>query len=113
MDRQITFIEKVIGSNSTNENEVTSWDLIDSVPTVWAKVSQKGGKEAVVADQIRTVFNSMFVIDYREDITEEMRIVYNSKVFDIIGIIEHEESRDRYLQIQAEYIPNETFTIPT
>jgi SPP1 family predicted phage head-tail adaptor len=110
MDKQVTFIKKVIGSNTTNEDEVTAWQAIASNPTVWAKVVQRVGRELVVADQIQSIFQTQFVIDYRTDITEEMRLVYNSKVYNIISIIEHESSRNGYSLVSADVIPNETWT---
>lgn len=109
MDKQITFIQRVIGSNSTNEDEVTAWETIDTNETVWAKVIQYVGREVVVADQIQSVFRTQFVIDYRTDLKEEMRLVYNTKVYNIISIIEYESGRDNYLLVAADVIPNEKF----
>jgi SPP1 family predicted phage head-tail adaptor len=109
MDKQITFIKKVIGSNDTNEDEVTSWEIISLNPTVWSKVIQYVGREVVVADQIQAVFRTQFVIDYRTDINDEMRVVYNNKVYNIVSIIEHESSRGGYVLVAADVIPNETF----
>ena len=110
MDKQITFIKKVLDTNVTNEDEVTSWTTIASNPTIWAKVVQFVGREVVVADQIQAVFRTQFVIDYRTDLNDEMRIVYNNKVYNIVSIIEHESSRTGFLLIAADVIPNETFT---
>jgi SPP1 family predicted phage head-tail adaptor len=109
MDKQITFIKKVLDTNVTNEDEVTSWTQIATNPTVWTKVLQFVGREVVVADQIQSTFQTRFVVDYRTDLDEEMRIVYNSKVYNILSIIEHEGSRNTYLLILADSIPNETF----
>jgi SPP1 family predicted phage head-tail adaptor len=111
MDKQITFIQRVIGSNSTNEDEVTAWETIDTNATVWAKVIQYVGREVVVADQIQSVFRTQFVIDYRTDLKEEMRLVYNTKVYNIISIIEYESGRDNYLLVAADVIPNEEFVL--
>jgi SPP1 family predicted phage head-tail adaptor len=106
LDRKITFLKKIVGENITNEDETEGWEEIDSNPSVWAKVVQKGGRELVVADQIRVSFQTLFVVDWRDDLKEEYRIAHAGKVYDINGIIEHEESRKRYLQIIADVIPN-------
>jgi SPP1 family predicted phage head-tail adaptor len=106
MDKKITFIKKVLDSNITNEDEVVSWTQIAINPTVYTKVLQFVGREVVVADQIQSTFQTRFVIDYRTDLNEEMRIVYNTKVYNIISIIEHEGSREGYLLIVADSIPN-------
>jgi SPP1 family predicted phage head-tail adaptor len=110
LDRQITFIQKIVGSNITNEDATDGWERIESDATVWAKVSQKQGREVVVADQIQATFNTLFVIDYRTDLTEEMRVSYNGKVFNIISIIEHEGSRERYLSVYADLVHKAVFS---
>jgi len=111
LDRQIVFVQKIITSGSANEDALAGWEVIDSDSQVWAKVDQKPGAELVVADQIQSTLNTSFIIDYRTDITPEMRIVYASKYFNIISIAEHEESRDGFLMIAAEEVPNEVPTI--
>lgn len=110
MDRQIIFIKKVIGSNVTNEDEITDWIKVTNKPKVWAKVDQKAGREVVVSDQIQSVINTTFIIDWREDLTEENRAVLDEKVYNIISISEHEGSRRGFLMIQAEIIPKVTWT---
>jgi SPP1 family predicted phage head-tail adaptor len=110
MDKRITFLKKVLDTNTTNEDEVTSWQPITTNATVWTKVIQFVGREVVVADQIQSVFRTQFVIDYRSDLTEDMRILYNNKLYNIISIIEHESSRNGYLLVAADVIPNETYT---
>lgn len=111
MDRQITFIRKVIGSNSTNEDELTEWEKLPDNPTVWAKKTQKQGAEVVVTDQVQSIVNTTFIVDYRTDLDETMRVVENSKVFNIISISEHEESRKGFLLLNSESVPNQTFTV--
>lgn len=108
MDRQITFIQKVVGSNTTNEDAVEGWENINLDPIVWAKVDQKPGREQVVADEIQAVINTSFVVDYRTDLNEAMRILLDDgRVFNIISISEHEGSRKGFLMISADKVPNE------
>lgn len=109
MDKKITFIKKVIVSSTSNEDKLSTWVEVATNPEVWARIIQKPGREVVVADQVQSVFQTHFIVDYREDITEENRIVYNEKVYNIITITEHEESRSGYILIVADVIPNETF----
>ncbi len=110
MDRKITFIKKVLTPNSTNEDDITSWEKVDKNPCVWTKATQKQGREVVVAEQIQSIINTSFVVDWRNDIVEEMRIVLDTKVFNILTINEHEESRKGFLFIQAESVPKITWT---
>jgi SPP1 family predicted phage head-tail adaptor len=112
LDRQIIFIQKVIGTGAANEDAVNGWELIEEDPQVWAKVRQSPGSEVVVADQIQSTMSTSFIIDYRTDITTEMRIIYNEKYFNIISPpAEHEGSRGMYLLIMADQVPNEEPTI--
>jgi len=90
LDRQITFIEKEFDTAATNEDPIAGWDLISNNPTVWAKVEQKAGREVVIAEEIQSVINTTFIIDWRNDITAKNRIVLDTKVFNIISISEHE-----------------------
>ena len=113
MDRQITFIQKEFDTAVTNEDPIAGWDLIATNPTVWAKVEQKAGRELVVADQIQSIINTTFIIDWRSDVTEKNRVVLDSKVFNIISVSEHEGSRKGFLFLQAESIPEITFTVST
>src|SRR5688572_29528270 len=102
MDRKITFIKKVVAGNTTNEDEITNWEKITNAPCVWSKFEQKPGREVVISDQIQSIINGNFVIDWRTDITEENRIVLDEKVYNIISICEHEGSRKGFLFIQVE-----------
>lgn len=111
MDKKVTFIKKVIVSSTSNEDKLDRWIEVDSNPEVWARIIQKTGREVVVADQVQSVFQTHFIVDYRTDITEENRIIYNEKVYNIITITEHEESRKGYLLIVADVIPNEVVVI--
>lgn len=111
LDRQIMFVQKVIGSGAANEDALQSWEKIDEDPQVWAKVDQRPGGEVVVADQIQSTMNTSFIVDSRGDLKPEMRIIYNEKYFNILSIAEHEGSRNGFLLIAAEQVPNETPTI--
>jgi SPP1 family predicted phage head-tail adaptor len=113
LDRQIVFVQKIIVAGAANEDAIAGWEVIDSDSQVWAKVDQRPGRELVVADQIQSTMNTTFTVDYRTDLTPEMRIVYGSKYFDIISIAEHEGGRQTYLNIAAEEVPNEVPTIYT
>jgi len=110
MDRQITFLKKVFQSSTTNQDEISEWEKVDSNPTVWAKFDQKQGRELVVQDQIQSVVNASFIVDWREDITEENRIVLDTKVYNIITVSEYEGTRKGFIFIQAETIPKLTWT---
>lgn len=108
LDRRITFQQKVVGSNESNEDEETGWENIATNPTVWASHSDYRGNEQFGADKINAFQTSLFVIRYREDITVEMRILFDGLAYDIHSI--EKIGRKRFLQISAEsgyeYIEN-------
>lgn len=110
LDRKITFIKKVIGTNAFNEDAEASWVVVDSNPTVWARVREKPGKEMTLADRITHVRSTLFTIRHRSDIAEMNRVVYNGRPYNIHSVTENGEGRQRFIDILAEIIDNETWT---
>jgi SPP1 family predicted phage head-tail adaptor len=107
LDKQIVFVKKIIVAGAANEDALSGWELIDTDAQVWAKVEQIAGGEVVVADQIQSTMSTSFIVDYRTDLTAEMRIVYAGKYFNILSTPEHEGSREGFLSIAGEEVPNE------
>ena len=110
MDRQVTFIRKVIGTNDYNEDKVESWEALPVNPTVWARLIDREGKEAIIADRITSLMKTIATIDYREDLKYGMRFVYNSVPYEIVSIRPNNQSRERYLDVTAEMIDTEVWT---
>lgn len=105
LDRQITFIQKSVSVGTANSDYITGWGIID---TVWAKKFDLPGNELVADDRITYVQKTIWTIRYRSDITVEMRLVYNGKIYEILSIIENDGSRDRWLDITANLLNTET-----
>ena len=114
MDREITFVKKVRTTNAYNEPAEISWIPVTSSPTVFARVVEKirpSGNEQVVADRIVTVQITVFTVRFREDITtEENRVIFNGRPYNIVNIIETAGTRSSFLDVQAELVDNETWT---
>jgi SPP1 family predicted phage head-tail adaptor len=110
LDREVTFLQRVIGSNLTNEDEPLRWERVDEDPDVFAKVIQRPGREMMIADRVTFVQTTLFITDYREDLTTDNRVYYNSKVYNILSVTEHESGRDRYIEVAAEILDNEVWT---
>ena len=96
LDRRITIEQKTEGLSSTGAVLDSSWGTLD---TVWAKVIQKSGRELLVSDQVNAQADVVFRIRYRSDVTEKMRILYNSEYYDITYI--KELGRQDALEITA------------
>lgn len=110
LDREITFIRKDIEDGDYNEDKLLSWVMIDTDPIVWARVVDKGGNEVVIADRITSLMKTIFTIDYREDVTRDMRVVFRGRPYEIVSITENGGSRERYLDVTGELIDTEFWT---
>ena len=56
--------------------------------TVWARVTEQGGREFLDAEQTVAEQKAVFRIRYLSTVTEEMRISYNGRFYDIQSIAE-------------------------
>lgn len=108
LDREISFIKKVIEDASNNEDKEVGWEYIATDSDVWARVMVMRGKEMVIADRLTFVQTTVFTVDFRDDINTRMRVQYNSKTYEIISIAENESGRERYLDIAANILDTET-----
>lgn len=85
LDRRVTIQQsQVTGHNSFNEPIRTWVDLA----TVWAQVTDVGGREYFAAAAVQAERTSRFLIRWRSDVTETMRISYGGKIYDIRSIAE-------------------------
>jgi SPP1 family predicted phage head-tail adaptor len=100
LDYRVTFQQKVIGVNESNEDEEVSWENIDTSPTVWASKNDRSGNEAYRADKLTDYQGVTFTIRYRTDITPENRLVCNGIPYNIIAI--QDISRKRFLSVECE-----------
>jgi SPP1 family predicted phage head-tail adaptor len=109
LDREIIFIEKVTEVGEANGQELVSWREIENYPCVSSSKEDMPGKEVFDADRLAYSQLTKFVIRYRDDINAEMRIVYETKVYNIVSPPQ-EEGRKRFMIITANLIDNEFFT---
>lgn len=102
LDRRITFQEKVVGSNESNEDEETGWTNIDDDPTVWASKEERpvASGEEYRADKLTDYQHVTFVVRYRDDITPLLTVVYGTTRYNILSV--QEVSRKRFLNIECE-----------
>lgn len=84
LDRYIT-LQSVSTSVDSYGQPVESFSTLANV---WAKIEYKSEVEKFENEQLRAVSNINFIIRYRTDITEQMRISYNSNTYQITGIAE-------------------------
>lgn len=98
MDRQITIQYKDTERNRGNEPSEVGW--IDWAVGVWARVDEVRGNEEYRSDKETAYTIADFFIRYRNGIKEGMRILFNSRIYDIRAIIFVD--RKRYIKLTAE-----------
>jgi SPP1 family predicted phage head-tail adaptor len=79
---------------SKNENGFPSIEWTN-VKTVWAKIKTNQGKskglEFNVAGSVYNESDIRFICRYTSGITPQMRIIYNSRIFNILGVVNDDE----------------------
>lgn len=110
LDRQVTFIKPVKGTNDTNEDEITGWVEVDTDPTVFAKKVDLKGSEQMIAERLTYIQNTKFIVDYRSDLTTENRVVCDGKVYEINAITDNNSSRQRYIDVMCALLDTEVWT---
>jgi len=107
-DREVIFLEKTITDGDSNEDKITGWAEIATDATVPASKQESRGNELALADRVTYAQPTHFIIRYRDDITVEMRLVCEQKVYEITSTVE--EGRRRFLTIVTNLIDNEVWT---
>lgn len=72
-----------------------------SLGIVWAKVEEKSGSEGEMSDQIVATRKVQFLIRWRDDLNERMRIIYRAKTYEIESII-NGDARQHTLRIHTK-----------
>ncbi len=62
-----------------------------TVATVWAAVADLSGKEYFQAGAMQSEVTTRIKIRYRTGITPSMRVLYGSRVFQILSVIDKDE----------------------
>jgi head-tail adaptor len=110
LDREITFIQAVIEQGTSGEDKITGWEVIDEYPNVSAKKIENGGGTAVLSDRITWSQQTTWVIRHRTDLNVRMRLVWDTKVYEVLNIADREEGRNRFLDVVTNLLDNEYFT---
>lgn len=110
LDREVTFIKKELSIGDANGDHVDAWVVVDEDPTVAARKRDLSGQDVVTDGQIQYAQRTEWIVDYRDDLTTDNRLVYNGSVFAILAITEHEMGRNRYLVVMTAQLGAETWT---
>lgn len=110
LDRRITLIKPILVTGSSNQDEITGWEVIDNNPDVWADKIDNSGRTLVDGDRVAFSQTTSWIIRFREDLNVRMRLVWNTKVYEVFNISEISKDRDRYLKIETNFLDNIYFT---
>jgi SPP1 family predicted phage head-tail adaptor len=94
LDRRIT-IQTFSETTDSFGQEVKSFSTLASV---WANVVERVGREGEDGEMIAATKKVEFIIRYRTDVDEEMRIVYNNNTYKIQAI-QSADARKAFLKI--------------
>ena len=75
-------------------------DTWTTYATVWSRVAPLKGRELIAAQAARSEVTTRFEMLYRSGVTEDDRIVYGGKYYNINAVIDPEEKHED-LQIMA------------
>lgn len=97
MDRRVLIQLKTTEAVESNEDFESGWTEFQQV---WARVDEKSGGEYYRDDKLTAVTVADFYIRYITGLSEDMRIVYNRRYYNIKAIIFVD--RKRTIKITAE-----------
>lgn len=89
LDRRVT-IEQQSSSQDGAGQPVLTWTTL---ATIWANVRYLNGVEPLKADATTAQAKASIRIRRRTDVTAAMRVVYGTSTFQILAVLQDEESR--------------------
>ena len=94
LDRRIT-LQTFSETTDSFGQEVKTYSTLASV---WANVKEKVGSEGEDGDMLAATKKVEFIIRYRTDVNEQMRISYNSNIYKIQAI-QSADGRKAFLKL--------------
>lgn len=73
-----------------------------NIATVWSAIEPVSGREYFAAKQINDELSAKITIRYRNYVTPDMRVVYDTRVFEILSIIDPGERHEALVLICRE-----------
>lgn len=99
MTKRIT-IQADTGSQDAYGQPYGTWTTI---ATVWGKIITSGGREFYAAQRLNAETTAVVEIRYRTNVTTANRILYNTRKYDILSVVDVEE-RHIWLQIACKEV---------
>jgi len=93
-------IRQYSASRNSAGEEILTWS---ELAEVWANVEHKtaGSQEEEKANRVTAQLSADITIRYRSDINEKMRVLYDSKLWNILSIVP--DRYQTYLTLECEH----------
>ena len=109
-DRKIQIIRKAVTINDFNGETEGPWEVYKEPWSMEQVTFASKGSEVILADKTTAVRKMTRIIRYDNTINEEMRVVFEDKVYGIISVREPQGIRRRFTELELEYMEGEVFT---
>ena len=76
------------------------------VATVWARITPVSGKEYFASAQVHAEISTKIAIRYVSGITPNMRVVFGTRIFEIISVLQVEERNIELELLCKERVPH-------
>lgn len=83
LDTRVVIQRPVSTTNPASGSRATTWE---EVATVWASVNARPAREQYTAAQVQDAPEYIVEIRWRSDLTTAMRLVWGSRVLDILDV---------------------------
>lgn len=94
-------IERKIRVQSGSGAITYTWQKIPVAPDVWSEKFDRSGVQGFVSSQDLSKVTARFRIDYREDVTADMRVVCKGKLYNIHCVLDL-TGQSEFLELMCE-----------
>lgn len=109
-DRKVTLMQKVSVSSVSGGPKYSGYEPIDNDSEPWARWENRLGNEIVQSDQITHIQNAKVTLRYRTDLTTDMVVVKDNKMYSILSVSEDGETRRRFTVMTVEFLQDYVLT---
>lgn len=96
--RHLVTLQKEVRVSDTAGGYTKTWQ---DVAKIWAEIIAASFKETLFGNKLQADITHRVLIRYRDDITADMRLVFDNRVFNIRGIVDEHENNN-VLQLLAQ-----------
>lgn len=88
MRHRVTLQKKEITEDELKQ-QTENWT---DIATVWAAIEPLSEREYFAAKQVNAEISVRITIRYRKDVTTDMRMVFEGRIFEVLSVINPKES---------------------